>query len=373
MKKLNFIGPINSLGYGQVGYHLLVELSRIYDVACWPVGRQISYPVPPDKKEIVQKSLDNQATFDRWAPCIRLWHQFDMAEMVGKGPHIGFPIFELDKLTEREKHHLNSLDEIFVCSSWAQDVLVKELPLRKRNNIHVVPLGVDRSIFYDEPMPKGGPTIFLNVGKWEIRKGHDVLIEAFLEAFTPEDDVELWMMNHNPFLTPEQEGEWHRLYKNHPLGDKVRLLPRVNTQEELAALMRKAHCGVFPSRAEGWNLEALEMMSCGRHVITTDYAAHRDFCYGNAFLIRVEELEDAYDGVWFHGDGQWAKIDLKQLINHMRTVHSLRVADGHGMRSLSLNREGIETARRLTWGNSAAIIKATLDAVQNPQCKVELD
>jgi glycosyltransferase involved in cell wall biosynthesis len=368
MKKLNYIAPINVLGYGTVGYNLLISLSKHFKMAAWPVGRQIAYPVPDTNKPSVQAALDNQADFDRFAPCLRIWHQFDMAEMIGKGPHIGFPIFELDKFNEREKHHLNSLDEIFVTSWWAADIVRKELPLRKKNNIWVIPLGVDRSIFYDTVMPsREGPTRFLNVGKWEIRKGHDVLIEAFEKAFTPQDDVELWMMNHNPFLSKEQELEWHRLYKNNPMGSKVKLLPRVNTQEELADVMRQVHCGVFPSRAEGWNLEALEMMSCGRHVITTDYAAHKDFCdHKNSWLLNVEELEPAWDGIWFNGEGNWAKINVDELADRMAQYHKLRREWGN-------NRFGVETAKRLTWDNSAAIIKQTIEGIENPQSKVELD
>src|SRR5687767_5273945 len=110
MKNLNVIGPINPLGYGQVAYHLTITLSKLYNVALWPVNRQVTYPVPPEHQAIMKKALDNQTTFDKNADCLRIWHQFDMAEMVGKGRHIGFPIFELDKLNDREKHHLNSLD-----------------------------------------------------------------------------------------------------------------------------------------------------------------------------------------------------------------------------------------------------------------------
>lgn len=361
---LNYLAPINSLGYGTVGYNLLIALSSEFDVAAWPIGRQVNYPVPEGYcQQTVQKALNNQATFDKNAPCLRLWHQFDMAEMVGKGLHIGFPIFELDRFNPRELHHLNSLDEIFVCSEWAQQILLKELPLRKRNNIHVIPLGVDRSIFYDEPMPKSGPTIFLNVGKWEVRKGHDVLIDAFEQAFDPTDDVELWMMNHNPFLSKEAELEWHRLYKNNPMGSKVKLLPRVETQQELANVMRQAHCGVFPARAEGWNLEALEMMSCGRHVITTDYAAHKDFCTtDNSFLVSVTELEDAWDGIWFNGEGQWAKVDVDKVADHMRFVYDLR----KGRMMMPFNDAGVETAKRLTWENSAATIRQTIEARTPP-------
>jgi hypothetical protein len=42
------------------------------------------------------------------------------------------------------------------------------------------------------------------MGKWEVRKGHDILVELFNDAFMSTDDVELWMCNHNPFYTKEE-------------------------------------------------------------------------------------------------------------------------------------------------------------------------
>ena len=356
MKSLNFTGPINSLGYGTASYNLLIELNKLYEVALWPIG-QLDYPVPNHLKSVVQGSLDRQANFKSNAPSLRLWHQFDMAQHVGRGPKIGFPIFELNKFTDREKYHLNSLDEIFVCSTWAKQVIAEEIGREAK----IVPLGVDRSIFYDTPADLSGPIIFLNVGKWEIRKGHDVLIEAFLQAFNEDDNVELWMMNGNPFLRPEQAREWENLYTNHPLKKKVKLLPRVQTQQELADIMRKAHCGVFPARAEGWNLEALEMMSCGRHVIVTDYSAHTDFCdRNNATMVRVFELEDAWDGIWFHGHGQWAKIDVDVLAKAM-VMFTEYGLDKQVMGIF--HDDSVKTAKALTWANSADIIRQHIERI----------
>ena len=111
--------------------------------------------------------------------------------------------------------------------------------------------------------------------------------------------------------------------------------------------MAQCDCGVFPARAEGWNLELLEMMSCGKQVIAKNYSAHSEFCNEkNCNLIEIDELEDAYDGKWFRGQGEWANLgepQIEQLISHMQTVHSTK----------SLNTEGIKTATRFSWENTA--------------------
>ena len=59
---------------------------------------------------------------------------------------------------------------------------------------------------------------------------------------------------------------------------RVKMIPRVNTSEEVARIMGQVDCGVFPARGEGWNLELLEMMSMGKPVIATNYSGHTQFC-----------------------------------------------------------------------------------------------
>jgi len=352
MKSLNLVGPCNSLGYGTVGFNLLINLSKQFKIAYWPIGN-IDYPVPEHLRSVVQDSLNNQADYDPSAPCIRVWHQHDLAQFVGRGTRIGFPIFELDKFNEREQHHLDSVDKIFVCSHWAASVL--ESQKNYEVNPHVVPLGVDRDIFYEGIAGEGGPYVFLNIGKWEVRKGHDIIVDAFNNAFNESDNVQLWMMNHNPFLKPEKQKEWEDFYTQSRLGSKIHILPRVQTQEELAAIMRKANCGVFPARAEGWNLELLEMMSCGKQVIATDYSAHTEFCNAdNCHLIPVTDLEDAYDGIWFNGQGQWAKFDDKTL-DKLSSLMLQCYKKGD-----LVNHTGIETAKEFSWDNTVKAIQKGL-------------
>ena len=136
------------------------------------------------------------------------------------------------------------------------------------------------------------------------------------------------------------------------MGDQVEFLNRVKSHTEVADIIRAADCGVFPSRAEGWNLEALEMMSCGKHVIATDYSAHTEFCNeDNCHLIQVNELEEAYDGIWFKGQGRWAKIgkdQMEQTVEYFRFVHRQKQESGD-----INNTMGIETAKKFSWNNTA--------------------
>jgi len=348
---INLQCPINSLGYGQTGFHLLkaMENSGLFETTLFPIGN-IVYKCSDLDKTIIGCCIDRQNMYDPLAPSLLIWHQFDMAKHIGKGERIGFPIFELNKFTSRELWHLSALDRVFVCSDWAKEV-VEDCSSIKTS---VIPLGVDTSIFNPKPKKrKDGKIVFLNIGKWEIRKGHDILLSAFQKAFKGRDDVELWMMNHNPFLSEQQTKQWVKPYAE---DSRVKLLGRVETQQEVAAIMNEADFGIFPSRAEGWNLEALEMLACGKWIGITDYSAHTQFCSDkNSILIKPKGLEPAWDGIWFDGMvGNWASVTVDSVAEVMYNLLQSKT----GVE----NAEGIKTAKMFSWENSAKELYSELNS-----------
>ena len=342
---INLIAPINNLGYGVAGYNIFKSLYKINpSTTLYPISQ------PEFIDDYVAAGINNQSEVTG-LPSVKIWHQHDLHFHVGKNKHIGFPIFELTTFNEDEKRSMAHCDVLFVCSRWAKDIVLDQTNFSEKN-IHVVPLGVDAETFRPSP-PTRSQTIFFNCGKWEKRKGHDVLLECFNTAFNQSDNVELWMMCDNPFIGQNNQ-EWANLYKNSPLGDKIRMIPRQQTHKDVYNIMKQTDCGVFPARAEGWNLELLEMMACGKTVIATNYSAHTEFCNSdNTLLIDIDSLEQAKDGVFFSGlNGEWANFSessKEQLITHMRTVYDLK----NGSSNHSLNSSGIDTAKKFTWQNSA--------------------
>ena len=342
---INLMAPINQLGYGVAGLNILKALQKKTVVSLFPIGQpQVTTQADSDA---VRGGMGNAQNFDPKAPCIKIWHQNQMAERIGSGTFIGFPIFELDTFTELEKHHLKSCDRLFVCSEWAKKVCYDI------NLADVVPLGVDAELFPPAPVREDDKTIFFNCGKWEVRKGHDILINAFKKVLEHGENAELWMMCSNPFNSPEEENKWLNLY-SHP---NVKIIPRAETQAEVYNIMSQVDCGVFPSRGEGWNLELLEMMSCGKHVIATDYSAHTEFCTKeNAGLVTIKDTELAFDNKWFFGQGKWAKIG-----SHEEWDLSMKMMRFILDKKGTINQAGIETAKRFCWDNSASKIMDLLD------------
>ncbi len=362
---MNLTAPPNQTSYGLVTTHLLDALVKQGEkVSLFPIGE----PNPePRHAQVVQDAIARSKRYDADAPSLRIWHQWDLAHHVGKGPRTGYSFWEVDRLTPDEAHQFISLDHVFVPSGWAQKVA---FDAGVRRPMSILRPGVDTEVFHPKvkkaAIPRVGPetTVFLNVGKWEIRKGADFILEAFNAAFTAADDVLLVTLNFNPlqfpgYSGPAESARWNQLYDDSPLGQAgkiVHVRGRVETQADVASVMAAADCGFFPSRAEGWNMPLAEMLAMGKPCITTNYSAHTEFAErGGARLIEPDGLEEAFDGFFFRGGAQWAKLGagaLEQSVAHLRAVHAAKRSG-----ALQFNEEGYHLFQdKFTWEEAAKTV-----------------
>lgn len=347
--KFNIFCPINETGYGISSYNIWSKIfDKHPDSALFPIaGIRIE-----DKEEIKQRiktSVENQSKSSPNDPCLKIWHMHDLYSRIGRGTFGVLPFFETDLLSTAERNNLSHADIVFTASHWSKNVLIDNGV--KEDKIRVSPLGVDLSIFNNQqPEDRTDNNyVFINIGKWEVRKSHDMLVSIFNAAFTEKDNVELWMVNTNPFLSAEQNKEWGMLYKNSKLGEKIKIFPRLPGHENIAKLISYADCGVYISRAEGWNNEVVETMAMDKPVILTNYSAHTEYATkDNSYLVEIDELETAIDDKWFNGkQGRWAKIgsnQVSQTVEHMRFVYKNNIKN---------NPNGIKTANHYTWDNTA--------------------
>lgn len=354
-KKININCPVGKTGYGITSLNIVKTLagSLNIDISLFPIGNNIELN-NESEKQLFSQLMSNSHSFSTSAPCLKIWHQHDLSLRVGKGHYYTFPFFEIDTLNPVERHHLNSCDYIFTASKWSKEIL-------QNNNIkvpiYVAPLGVDTEIFRSPAKIKmdNGNYVFAHVGKWEHRKSHDFLLSAFEKAFDINDNVELWLLPHNMFLNEQEEKQWLDLVSNNKLKDKIKIFNRLPTQYHLAEFIYYSDCGIFLSRAEGWNNEILEFMALNKPVIATNYSAHTEYCdNNNCYLVNIEELEIANDGKWFFGQGKWAKLaenQMEQTVDHMRSVYNNSVME---------NPSGLETAKKYSWNNTCSIIDQTL-------------
>jgi len=341
---MHVMAPIAQTGYGYVSINIIKSLVKNnHNLSLTPIGGSIG--------------AESQEEFDMFKDCygklpdydesvLKIWHQFDLLQTVGRGKYFALPFFEVDTFNKREQYHLNFPDELIVSCQWAKQVI-------ENNNItkpvNVVPMGVDTTIF--RPRPKDDLSdkyVFATVGKWEKRKSHDTIIECFNKAFSADDNVELWLLTQNPFLNEEAEKFWLDKITDSPLRDKIQIYQRLDTHESVAEFMSQTDCGIYLSRGEGWNMELLEAMAMNKPVIASNFSAHTEYCNSdNSMLVDIDELEEANDGKWFFGGSKWAKIgqnQIDQTIDHMRRCYKERI---------KTNESGLNTARSLTWSNTS--------------------
>lgn len=126
----------------------------------------------------------------------------------------------------------------------------------------VVPLAV-RDVFFEPPSPaaaRGSYAVF--IGNLELRKGVDVLLDAFEIVRGQVSDARLVLIGAPSF-------GWDRIAARHAdlLSSQSVTCAGYVRDDEAAALIGGARVLVYPSRYEGFGLPPLEAMACGTPVI----------------------------------------------------------------------------------------------------------
>lgn len=332
--------PCNTLSYGMVASYIVDSIYKDRELLIFPIG-----PVSSPSFQMI-KGLDNSINVipDLNANSLRIYHQFDLGHHIGRGKHVGLPFFELDEFSPLEIAHIGMNDVIICPSKWAKSIVDK---YHKDKGV-VVPMGVDTDLFKPVPGMKSNKCIFLNIGKLEKRKGHDILVQAAEKVFKGKDDVALWMMASNKFIDAVSFNKFVSDCRI-KLGNKVAFLPEVKSNSEVASIMNRANFGVYPYLAEGWCMPLLESMSCGLKVIATNYSAPTEYINeDNCILLEPRGMEKAEDGVFFDGSkGNWAKLDQKSvddLAERMDYCYNLWKQDNQ-----AIDNNARLTAEKFTW------------------------
>jgi len=155
---------------------------------------------------------------------------------------------------------INLYDEIWVPTNNGKDLFIKN---GVRPPIKVMPLGVDTLRYHPNAKKlKFGfglkDFVFLSVFKWGYRKGYDILLKAFMEEFSADDDVSLLIasrtdVNHNPKIIAED----FKNIRNSVLKDDsdlphIALYDKIIKEKDMPGLYAAADAFVLISRGEGF-------------------------------------------------------------------------------------------------------------------------
>jgi len=219
-------------------------------------------------------------------------------------------------------------DVVFGGSTWCLDRMRE----RGITNVRLLMQGIDREIFRSLPRERDGAFRVFSGGKFEWRKGQDLVIAAFA-AFAkahPEANAHLvcawfnpwgeliWEMGNSPYLLFEgvdgddQPKLFSKLLTVNGVPEgQFTMLPQL-AQRDLAREMAGTDCGLFPNRCEGGtNLVLMEYLGCGRPAVANLATGHADLA--GADIIPIPTTLD---------DRQWAVQDPADVLRALETAYA---------------------------------------------------
>lgn len=198
-------------------------------------------------------------------------HYFNPATQITGERNVGYAFFEQPLPAIAAKNAMQ-YDIIFVGSQWCKAECAK-LGIEA----HVLLQGVDAKIF--KPMPIEKRYDIFSGGKYEYRKGQDIVIEiARRGGFSV---LAAWNN-----LWPQSQATMSRSHwatSDIPESIKGLQITRCDVgkgmleQTAMAEAMNQCRVGLFPNRAEGGtNLVLMEAIACGLPCIASAHTGHMD-------------------------------------------------------------------------------------------------
>ncbi|MDQ3870164.1 MAG: glycosyltransferase [Chloroflexota bacterium] len=246
---------------------------------------------------------------------------------------VGRTMFETDRIPADWVGRCNEMDEVWVPSRFNLETFAAS------------GVGEDRLVIVPSPVPVGTfagdhatfeiPEVhgytFLSVFDWSLRKGWDVLLRAYVEEFTADDDVTLVLRVHSSYGRTGAEVRELVTMTVRQLAARRRpppvvVLDRVVPEADMPGLYRAADCLVAPSRGEGCGRPLLEAMASGLPVIATNWNGPAEFMDAeHSYPLEVEGVVPVParalpEGPAFAGH-RWAEPSLDHLRELMRHVY----------------------------------------------------
>jgi glycosyltransferase involved in cell wall biosynthesis/tetratricopeptide (TPR) repeat protein len=254
---------------------------------------------------------------------------------------------------------LDTVDEVWAYSRAVERAYVASgIPA---DRVKVVPLGVDADRFRPGLLPlplrtaKRVKLLFVGGTIW--RKGFDVLLTAYLQAFRATDDVCLVVKDVGvaSAYRGQTAGAAVAAVQANADTPEVEYITDDLPEADLARLYAACDVLVLPSRGEGFGLPVLEAMACGLPVVVTAGGATDDFvppAAGWRIPARVTHFPENRVGDFETVGRPWyLEPDVEDLVAILRAV----VSDPAGRAARGA--VGRRTALGWTWARTAAAVE----------------
>ncbi|HWB23153.1 MAG TPA: glycosyltransferase [Gaiellaceae bacterium] len=246
-------------------------------------------------------------------------------EPSGTGPTVLRTMFETNSIPACWLPRFAEVDEIWVPCTFNLETFARGGV--SPNKLHALPETLDFDLFSPiEKADRRQPFTFLTNFDFTDRKGWDLLIDAWADAFGPDDNVRLVLkcISLHGFSPDEIELKIER----HLGGRKtapIELNSSLLAVAEMPGLYAGADAFVMASRGEGWGRPYMEAMAMGLPTIGTRWSGNVDFMNdGNSWLVDgtvVPVREGAQAHAWpFYKGQSWFEADRDALSATLREV-----------------------------------------------------
>jgi hypothetical protein len=318
-------------GYAKASREIMLRLANTFRIS----AVHIFEPPGADPYVLARVNTHRRVAVSDAAPMVRLFGPDPVGE---DGRHrIVWTMMETetihrDMVAKIEAHY----HEVWTPTHWNAETLRRS---GVRVPVRVMPLGTSNLVYRPgprEPLPVctllTGPDagfrerpegfLFVYVCLPSFRKGLDVLVPAFHEAFGGDPETALVVA-----VTHGGEGDCPQLGLDPEGPARVYSLTGEYTEHEMARIYRGCDAYACASRGEGWNLPMMEAAGCGLPVIAPRNTSHLELldddtaflfdCEGFAPFEGAESVSKWYEGQDF---AVFGKRSHRQLVEQLRRV-----------------------------------------------------
>ncbi len=250
-------------------------------------------------------------------------------------------------------------DGIVVASNWCRSVL----NARGLTNVHVNHQTVDLDVFHPGPAPVSQePFTVFSGGKFEFRKGQDIVAAAFARFVTRHPDARLLALWHNPWYETMLKQDYFQGFRHatsvpqitngevdfkswlvqaHGIPAENIVCPGKIENEQVPDLLKRCSVAVFPNRAEGGtNIIAMEAMACGLPCVLSSNTGHLDLVE-NANCLLLQDQAPIHGSA--SGTEGWGESSVDELTDQLEFCYTHR----EELREIGLR--GHQFMRDRTW------------------------
>jgi glycosyltransferase involved in cell wall biosynthesis len=298
-KKVIWYGPPYSYsGYAQHNRAMLFELNKLgWDIDLRPTETDI--PKGLIGKEILLGMIKNNRHDPANTICLNLVPP--PALPLFSCYTILFTTIESDTIHPGFMLRIKQYDEVWVpCMDNYVSLVRAGFPSSK---LRIVKEGVYTDFFtpHSPPLPdyKSDLFTFFFHGDWSYRKGIDILLRSYCQAFKTTDNVRLLMLTHYQGTDTEHSAKRITEELKYLLQKfNIKNVPKIDfifdyiPDSDLSSLYNCTDVYVCPSRGEAWCLPVCQSMSCGRPSIITGWGGQTDFCNSkNGYVCKVDKFD----------------------------------------------------------------------------------